>query len=157
MHDGNHGTYAIVEQKIHAVAGSDSRGIDMFGRIMASPDDRNLIALYVDGGVLLTGLLSARPDDVLGLGLAYSRFGGGVRGFDRDRNLAAGIDAAIRDGEAVFELTYKAQIVPGWTIQPDLQYFWHPGGGGIDPDDDANGLARPRNATVIGARTTLKY
>ena len=37
----------------------------------------------------------------------------------------------LRDYELVVELTYQAQIVAGWTIQPDFQYIFHPGGGVI--------------------------
>ena len=38
-----------------------------------------------------------------------------------------------------------AQIVPGWTVQPDLQYIWHPSG------------VAGRDAKVVGIRTMLKY
>jgi hypothetical protein len=30
-----------------------------------------------------------------------------------------------------FELTYKAQIVPGFLVQPDFQYIFHAGGRSI--------------------------
>jgi porin len=53
--------------------------------------------------------------------------------------------AVIRDYEANLELTYLAQIVPGWTVQPNLQFVWHPNG-------DAS-----RNATVVGARSLWRY
>ena len=51
----------------------------------------------------------------------------------------------IRDYETNLELTYMAQIVPGWTVQPNLQFIWHPNG-------DASA-----NATVIGARSIWRY
>ena len=53
--------------------------------------------------------------------------------------------AELRDFEANLELTYSAQLVPGWTFQPVATYIWHPSG-------DAS-----RDATVVGARTFLRY
>ena len=32
-------------------------------------------------------------------------------------------------------MTYQAQIVPGWTIQPDFEYIINPGGHVADPAD----------------------
>ena len=156
-HRGNHGLYAIVDQKLYAVSGSETRGVGAFARVVGSPDDRNLVDLYVEGGVTFTGLHDARPDDVLGIGIARTHIATGMRGLDQDRNLAAGIAAPIRDAETVLEISYKAQIVPGWTVQPDVQHFWHPGGGGVSADDDPTSPARPRDATVVGVRTTINY
>ncbi|MGE0701736.1 MAG: carbohydrate porin, partial [Hyphomicrobiaceae bacterium] len=65
VHGSNHGLYAIVDQKLYAVPGSDSRGVGVFGRLMTSPADRNLVDLYVEGGVTFTGMWDRRPDDVL--------------------------------------------------------------------------------------------
>ena len=59
------------------------------------------------------------------------------------------------DYEAVLELTYQAQIRPGWTVQPNFQYIFHPGGNVANPYDD-NG-APIRNAAVFGVRTQIKY
>ena len=41
----------------------------------------------------------------------------------------------VRDYETNLELTYVAQIVPGWTVQPVLTHIWHPSG-----DDRRNAL-----------------
>ena len=67
-----------------------------------------------------------------------------VRAFDRDQ-IAAGTPAVVQDYEANLELTYQAQIVAGWTVQPVLTYVWHPNGD------------RSRNATVAGARSVWRY
>ena len=52
----------------------------------------------------------------------------------------------MRDHETNLELSYQAQIVPGWIVQPNLQFVWHPRG---DP-----GI---RNATVAGVRSQWRY
>ena len=41
----------------------------------------------------------------------------------------------------MLEVSYTAQIVPGFYLQPDFQYFWNPGGHVADPNDPAQGGA----------------
>jgi porin len=62
-------------------------------------------------GLIYTGLLSGRNEDVLGTGVSWAElFKGGT------------------NQEMVFELFYKAQIRPWMSIQPDLQYIATPSG-----------------------------
>jgi porin len=110
-----------------------------------SPSDRNLINAYIDGGIVFAGLIPQRPDDRFGASAIYAKFSDSIRAFDRDTVLFTGVPGPIRDYEANLELTYMAQIIPGWTVQPNLQFIWHPSG-------DAT-----RNATVIGARSQWRY
>jgi porin len=86
-----------------------------------------------------------RPDDKFGASLMYARFSDRARAFDRDMIAFTGVPGVIRDYEMDLELTYSAQIVPGWTVQPELQFVWHPNG-------DAS-----RNAIVAGARSLWRY
>jgi porin len=53
----------------------------------------------------------------------------------------------------LIEATYAAQIAPGWTLQPNVQYVIRPNGG-VDPNDSTRAL---RNATVFGVRSSLKF
>jgi porin len=53
----------------------------------------------------------------------------------------------------VLELTYQAVLAPWLVVQPDVQYVFHPGGGGARSADPA---ATIPDALVIGLRTTLK-
>jgi len=68
-----------------------------------------------------------------------------VKAFDLDTVVMTGRPVPIRSYETSIELTYSAQIVPGWTVQPDLQFIRHPAG-------DAR-----RNATVAGVRSQWRY
>jgi porin len=52
-----------------------------------------------------------------------------------------------RDYEALFEITYTFEIIQGWDLQPDFQYFWNPGGNMAGIDD----------ALVLGARSTIRF
>jgi porin len=60
----------------------------------------------------------------------------------------------LRDYELSFDLSYSASIVPGWTVQPNLQVILHPGGyvpSATSPIEPA------KNAVVLGLRSTMRY
>ena len=56
--------------------------------------------------------------------------------------------------EGLLEASYTAEIMKGFYLQPDFQYFWNPGGNSGDPDDPN---IRIPNAAVLGLRTTINY
>lgn len=61
----------------------------------------------------------------------------------------------VRSYELALELTYQAQIIPGWTVQPDFQYIFRPSGGVIDPINPLVG--RIPDAAVFGVRTMVSF
>ncbi len=143
---GNWGAYGVLDQQLYRPKGGDAEsGISVFSRVGFSPSDRNLVNFFIDGGILFGGLIPGRPDDSFGASFMYSRFSDSVRAFDRDLFAFTGGLGPIRDFEANLELTYVAQVIPGWTVQPDFQYIWHPNG-------DAS-----RNAMVIGGRSIWRF
>ncbi len=138
--------YGIIDQLIWRVPGSqggeDPQGVAIFARFMGAPSDRNLVDFYFDGGFTFTGMIPGRPNDALAIGFAYTGISNEASAFDID----AGEDE-VRDHESLVEICYTFQVNDGWSVQPDFQYLWNPGGGvaGVD------------NAAVIGARTTLSF
>jgi len=150
---GNRGVYGVVEQQIHRLADDPAKGVGVFARIAGAPGDRNLVDFYADAGINVSGMIASRPDDSFGVAFAYARIGGGPRGLDRDDNVYSASKGPVRSSEALIEATYSAQIVPGWTLQPNLQYVVRPNGG-VDPD---NRTRRLGGATVVGARTSLRF
>lgn len=152
---GNRGIYGVLDQQIWHLPGADEdKGVNVFARLSASPPDRNKISFYVDGGITFSGVVPGRADDVFGLGFSYSAISPSLSDLDRDTVLA-GTGLLIRDYEALIEFSYRAQIVPGWTIQPDVQYIWHPGGN--VPINSAPGAPAIPDATIVGVRTTINY
>ena len=142
---GNFGIYGIIDQQLYRPKGGDAQsGVSVFSRISLSPSDQNLINAYVDGGIIFAGFIPNRPKDRFGASAIYARFSDSVRGFDRDSIAFTGASVPIRDYEANLELSYQAQIVPGWIVQPNLQFVW------------PNGNAA-RNATVVGVRSQWRY
>lgn len=155
VYQGDYTVYGVIDQMLWRLPGEDpKKGVAAFGRLAVSPGNRNLMSFYADGGVNFIGLLPQRPDDSFGLAAAYSQMAPSLIAFDRDAGFFAGLNLPVHNYELALELTYKAVIIPGWTIQPDLQYIVHPGGGEADP---ANLSSRIPNAMVIGVRTSVTF
>jgi porin len=149
QHDGTYALYGVIDQFVYRLPGEgDARGIAVFARVIGSPSDRNQIDAYFDTGVVFVGMIPRRPDDVFGVGFAYTGISDDASAFDRDSGLSV-----IRNRETLLEVSYTAEIVPGWTLQPDFQYVWNTGGN--VPDDSGNRAVK--DAVVIGARTTIDF
>jgi porin len=149
LHDGTYALYGVIDQMIYRLPGDgDAKGVSVFARVVGSPSDRNQIYVYADGGIVFTGMIPRRPNDVFGIGVAYTGISDDASAFDRDSGLAV-----ARDCEALLEISYTAEVRPGWTLQPDFQYIWHPGGN--VPNDAGTGAVE--NAAVLGARTTINF
>lgn len=153
---GNAGGYVVLDQLLYRAPGTEDGGLALFVRAAGAPGDRNPVDLYVDGGLTYKGLVPGRPDDTAGISFAYARISAAARAFDAD---AAAFDPGayrpVRSSEVMVEATYQAQIVPGFTVQPDIQYIRRPGGGILNPRSPSGAVER--SAVVVGARTTIRY
>jgi len=139
--------YGIIDQLLWRVPGSkDAKGIGLFGRMIGAPTEQNLVDFYADGGVTFSGMIPHRADDILGIGFAYTGISNDVHSLD------VGPPSA-RAHEALLEICYTAQLKVGWTLQPDFQYIWQPGGGVPEP----SGKGTVANAAVWGVRTTINF
>lgn len=78
------------------------------------------IRRHLGAGLAWSGFLPGRPHDLLGVGVSRATLSSEPE--------AGFIDSA----ETVFELVYRARVLPYLALKPDLQYVQHPGGGGID-------------------------
>ncbi|WP_291852138.1 carbohydrate porin [Bradyrhizobium sp.] len=153
-HRFDHGIYSVVDQQLWQLPGGQpDQGISSFFRASWSPPDRNLIDLDIDVGLTFKGLVPRRPDDAFGVAIGFARISPAVRAFDIDTALFTGVRTPFRDFEAVIEATYQAQVSPGFTIQPDFQYIFRPGGNVAD----STGLRPVRNAAVFGLRAIMRY
>ena len=155
QHKGDYGVYAMVDQLVWHVPGADAaNGIGFFSRISGNPSQQNLISFYADAGLNFKGVFAARPNDVFGGSVAYARASRQARGLDFD-NISFNGGSAVRDYELGVELSYVAQVAVGWTIQPDVQFLFHPGLHAANPRDPAGNP--PKNAVVVGMRSTINY
>lgn len=133
------GIYAVIDQQVWK---EESKILSVFARGGYAPSDINVVNPYIDMGLNLIGFVPRRDNDVAGIGLARSFISGPYSAFNQAANGAASTMTA----ETVIEATYKFQIAPWWTIQPDFQYIFTPSA--------VNGS---RDAAILGLRTSVVF
>jgi porin len=134
----NYGVYGVMDQQIYSKA---DQAISFFVRSGGAPSNTNFVDWYAEGGFNFTGFIPGRASDVAGLAVARSHVS---RDFS-DSEIAEGENPFT--AETVVEATYKIQVAPWWTIQPDFQYIFTPGG--------EEGVVQ--DAVVLGLRTTVAF
>jgi porin len=127
------GAYALVEGEI-AKHGTGS--LHGWMRIGAASDRVNPIGRYLGGGMLWRD----GPSQI-GLAVAHARLGDPAR-----RTLFA--PGTADSAETAIELTYARKVLPGVSVQPDVQYVIHPGWA---PDLDGALVAGVRFSFAIPA------
>ena len=152
---GNAGIFGVLDQTLYREAGKDDEGLSAFVRGGYSPTRSSLVDLYVDGGFAYKGLFDSREDDTLGFSVGHARISRDARQADRDQIFYSGMAMPVRSAETVYEVTYQAVVVPGFTVQPDFQYIVHPGTGIANPQDGTG--RRIKNAAVLGIRAAVQY
>lgn len=122
-HGRNYGGYGVIEQTLAGKTGA-AGNVEVFARGGAAPSNRNMLGWAVDTGVAFTGLIPARPADVLTFGVAHSQFS------SRFADHARATDPASPrpDFEQTFEASYRLAAFERFVFQPDVQYIRHPGG-----------------------------
>jgi porin len=153
---GDYGVYSVFEQKLYRVGKDDDRGIGIFARVSYSPSDRNLIDLYADAGVEFIGLSDRRPHDKFGIAGGYARVSSSARALDGDFQQVFGPAWPVRSFESLVTAVYQYEVRDGWTLQPNIQYITHPGGGATNPLGTMPGTVL-KDAAVFGLRTVLKF
>ncbi len=137
---GTHGLYGLAEAGLFREAGQRTRGLDAFLRAGMADARVNQIAYSVSGGLVYTGLLPGRGEDITGLAASA-----GING-DRFR-LARRRAGSPADGhEVALEWTYLARLLPWLHVQLDLQYIINPG---TDPARD--------DALAVGLRYRIDF
>lgn len=153
-HRGNFGLYGIVDAVLWRGPSNSGRSLSGFLRASFSPRDRNLIDLYADGGLALTGPVPGRPADVVGIGFAIARISPAIRALARDNRSLAGTPGPLPDFEAVAELSYRLQLGSGLQLQPNVQFVVHPGA--RLPRSPGIGVAT-KDALILGLRTSVRF
>ena len=147
--NNNGGVYAVVDQSVWRRPGHEEQALNFFLRIGVAPSDRNLVSFYADAGVGFRAPFVNRPDDVVTLGAAYCHLSAAAGQADG----LTGSPMPVRFYKAVIELSYKAAVVPGWSLQPDLQLLFNPSSNVVNP----NGSGTVPNAIVLGLRTRFTF
>ncbi|MHB1529077.1 MAG: carbohydrate porin [Acidiferrobacteraceae bacterium] len=100
----------------HHTGPETARGVGVFFQYGAGPPTVALISQHVGAGIVWTGPSRDRPRDSLGLGVSDARL-----------SAQAGFLSRF---ETIYETYYRFSVSRTLSIQPDLQYWHHPGGNG---------------------------
>ncbi|HTS18369.1 MAG TPA: carbohydrate porin [Verrucomicrobiae bacterium] len=111
---GAEGLYAILDQTLWQPHEQDDRGLRMFLEYGRTDPNVGQIWEHVGGGLAWKGVLRDGADDEIGISPQCAFLGD-----------QAGLKYA---DELIVEWFYKAKLVRGAAVQPDLQFIQHPGG-----------------------------
>lgn len=148
------GVYGVIDQQIYRLSASaPDKGVGLFVRGSVSPEESSIVDYYIDSGLNFSGLVPGRGDDSFGFGLAFTHISAAARAQDMlTAQMIPGYP--IRNFEGTIEATYQAQMMPGFTLQPDFQYSIHPGANEPNPNDQGRPI---KNAAIFGLRASLSY
>lgn len=146
--------YAVADQMLWRPSADSTQSVNVFTRIMAAPDDRNLISFSVNSGVTLKAPFQGRDSDTAGLGFGVARVSSFTSALAQDQVVATGIPTPIPSVETFIEATYLYQVAPWWQLQPDFQYVFRPGGGISNPYDPSQ---RVGDESIFGLRSVVLF
>jgi porin len=133
QHSKNIGVYVAAQQMLWRE--KEDQGVQAFARAGASPQERSFFEVVVDGGLTWEGMIPTRDDDILGLGIAYARISRDIVRRERLDSETNGTQyPAYSSHETVLEGFYTLKLNPWWTVQPDVQWIFNPGGNESVPD-----------------------
>ncbi|WP_251977229.1 carbohydrate porin [Salinicola avicenniae] len=127
--DTNTGVYYVVQQQVTARDGNPDRGLTLFTMGNANNGDTAGIDRYVSVGATYKGPFDARPQDDMGIGLAYLHVNDDVNDYiDYTNAMMAGSATPLpRQGhEYDAELYYSFQLTGYLSLRPNLQYVANP-------------------------------
>ncbi len=134
---GNRGAYAMIDAPLGSLG--DAR-VDGMLRAGVADARYNAVGTYVGGAVVVSNLLSGRPDDGLGIAVAHARTGRQFRA-----QLAADGGRPAHSETAV-ELTWRAPLAQWLAVVPSVQWVASPGAD-----------RSVRNAFVAGFRFEMSW
>lgn len=118
QHSDNYGSYLIGETLLWREHESSTEGLGIFGQLGQAAQDRNFNSWYVGSGLHYQGLFPQRDKDSMMLGYNLAHISNDYRESH----------PGIKSSEQVYELAYRATILPYLTLTPDVQYVHNPSG-----------------------------
>ena len=145
-HTGIWGTYASVEQCVYNEDGDGKQGLGVLMRGGFSPSNTALVSSYFETGFNYVGAIPGRDADVCGVSYSVGFISGSVRELVSESNLIGGANDPLPDQESALEITYQAQVIPGWVLQPSVWWIHHPGGS-----------AAIKDSVLVGIRSVFEF
>ena len=121
QHQGNYGVFFALERSVWE---SNRKGqeLGVFFRSGIAPKDRNRYELAIDGGFNFFNPFTIMEGDVVGAGIVFAKVSDSIVQLEEQ----AGIHP-ISDYEIVLEVTGQFPATPWLTLQPNVQWIYHPG------------------------------
>ena len=114
------GAYVVFEQPLNDAEGA--RATTAFLRAGVSDGETTPFEGGWQAGLLVERVFSGRPASVFSVGMNQGLISDG----HRQNQIDAGV--AMTDAEFQVEMTYADEVMPGVTLQPDVQWVRRPGG-----------------------------
>ncbi len=129
--------YGVADQELFK---NGQYTVEAFVRAGFASPSYSFVDNYLEGGFNFTGFVPNRILDVAGIAFARS-------GISKQFSQSQVEQGSPRSSsESIIEATYKIQIAPWGSLQPDLQYVINP-----------SGVAGSRNAFVFGIRSVIAF
>ena len=93
-----------------------------------------------------------RPKDKFGIAAGYAHVSSRAHALDVDFAQLMGPSWPLRSFESLATAVCQYEVRPGWTLQPNFQYFVHPGGGATSPTGPNRGKLL-KDAAARGLKT----
>lgn len=124
------GFYALVEQQIFKSGegeAADEHGLFGWLQYGWADEDVSDVAQHLGGGLVLKGTFEGRDDDNVGTWISWI-------------DLSDAEGAGFSDDEVAWELFYKFQVTPAFSLRPDVQFIFNPSGDETIDDAVVGGL-----------------
>lgn len=108
------GTYLVASGKLWEPSPSSDRGLGIFLQFGTAPAAAAYVQRHYGAGLAWTGPFAARPRDEIGVAFSDS--------------ILTRQSAFLHRFENEIEAYYQIAVLTGLTLQPDVQYWQHPGG-----------------------------
>jgi porin len=140
---GRYGVYILGDHELLRWGASrQHRHLGLFGALVFTPDPRgNTVPVFLDGGLVLYGPTRRRANDFVGVAVVYGAYSTNTQAMSASTLPNEGsVMTTLRDFEMTIEGTYGLKLLPGFVLQPDLQYIIHPSGESRIPNALAIGV-----------------
>ena len=121
---GNAGGYIMIDQMLYRSQSDPTQGLTAWVAAVFGQEDIGQMPYFVNGGLVYRGLIPDRPKDKTILGFVWGKFS------DKMSNSIVASGGLAKDYEALVEVSYRFHFSDFFTIQPDFQYIFNPGGTG---------------------------
>ncbi len=146
---GRGGFYVQAQQQLTGSATEDPitgtitrrRGLNIFATLVRADRATSRLSDQFTAGIFLNAPIADRPDDIIGLAIARTRYDQAANREER----AADPSALARENETAIELQYSIAMMRGLTLRPNVQYIISPGG-----------VARRSGAVLPGIRLDVQ-